>query len=194
MTFWVAIVTLFVSLEALVSGRVAAAQGNRMIDWTELARKQGSFSSGGISVARKALAAILGEAEIAHAVAHYIKGEPGSEVARSVLSMVRPKAAMAECYRIYREASDPNERTMAVELLRVVADATALPWIHEFLDDANQGVRVWGVGVLDYLVMSDLVDDHEEEVVALLDRIETFDALRERGEDIRRDFQRRFDE
>lgn len=65
---------------------------------------------------------------------------------------------MQRCYSIYKTADDPEERIAAIDLLRVVADGHALPWIPEFLADAEPGIQVWGAGVLDQLLISDLID------------------------------------
>ena len=161
------------------------------IDWAALATELDTLDEtgerGGDQHGRAALNALLGSDQVRRAVAHYLDGRPGFELVRSVLSLLRSPAAMHECYRVYRESPDPERRRSAVELLRVVADAAALPWVEEFLDDADEGVRVWGAGVLDQLVMRDLVDGHEAMVESLLDRLGSHESeqLRERGRVIR---------
>ena len=119
-------------------------------------------------------------------MAHYVGLELGFELARSVLSLLRPPEAMQECFRLYKEDAEVERRRTAVELLRVVADASVLPWIDDFLDDDDPEVRLWGVGVLDYLVFRDLVDGHEDAVHALLGRIASADdeGVRQTGERI----------
>lgn len=160
------------------------------IDWAELAGEIGALTDqgerGGNQVARDALAELLGPEQISLAVEHYVTLQPGFETARSVLSFLRHPAAMEACYRVYREDADLERRRSAVELLRVVCDARALPWVEELLEDPDGGVRVWAVGVLDQLVSGDLVDGHEDEVRRLLGRACADESpnIVERGRDV----------
>jgi hypothetical protein len=45
-----------------------------------------------------------------------------------------------------------------VELLRVVADHRALPWVEDFLADSDPQIQIWGVLVVDQLLIANLVD------------------------------------
>lgn len=145
---------------------MSAPRDQPPIDWTELARSSGTLNElgrefGSSKMAREALERIIGPDVLVSAVDHYVAGAPGSELARSVLWLLHPWSAMQRCYEIYRNATDAEDRRSAVELLRVVADERALPWIQEFLNDSDQGVQAWGAGVVDQLLFSSFVDPAE---------------------------------
>ena len=162
-----------------------------LIDWTALARSLGTLTEtgehGGTNEAQAALIALLGPRQLEHAVDHYVDFRRGCELARSVLWLLRPPAAMEHCMRIYREDPDLERRRAAVELLRVVADARALRWIDDFLSDPDGGIQNWGIGVLDQLVYSDLVAHEGPAVEALLVRAEAHESayVREQARFIR---------
>jgi pimeloyl-ACP methyl ester carboxylesterase len=50
---------------------------------------------------------------------------------------------MEYCYEIYKMDSNLENRRMAVELLRVAADDRVVPWIKEYLEDQDLGIRIW---------------------------------------------------
>lgn len=134
------------------------------INWIEIAQAVGAISknhgeSGGSEMARAALELIVGEQELRDAVEYYISGQPGSELVRSVLWQIHPWCAMQRCYEIFKGNRSLEDRITAVELLRVVADSRALPWIPEFLNDSEPGIQIWGVGVLDQLLWGGGVDE-----------------------------------
>lgn len=152
------------------------------IDWTALARSLGSITCeneegrterGGTDLARLALNALLGDEELVMAVSHYIDFRPGAELVRSVLMLLRPFAAMQECYRVYCESSCPDERRLSVGLLGDIADSAVLPWIDEFIDHDDLLVSSLWANVLDKLVYRGLLGDHESEVHALLSRMDS---------------------
>ena len=68
---------------------------------------------------------------------------------------------MQRCYEIYHSDADVETKVSAIELLRVVADRRALAWVEGFLADPNPGIQIWGMGVLDQLLWSRLVDTEE---------------------------------
>ncbi|MCB1209296.1 MAG: HEAT repeat domain-containing protein [Verrucomicrobiales bacterium] len=131
------------------------------IDWANLTEVLNCGSRGSTHLAQQALAEILGEDAIKEAVDDYIAGGAGSELARSVLWHIQPEAGMNYCYQIFKEATDPARRCSAVELLRVVADKTALKWVPEFLNDPDEGIQIWGAGVVDQLLWSKRVDEED---------------------------------
>ena len=139
--------------------------GRPAIDWERLAREAGAIradgEAGGSDYARRALEAIIGPEVWRAAVDHYVEGRPGAELARSVLWLVRPWAAMERCREVSQTSPDAGRRREAVELLRVVADRRALPWVREYLDDADAGVQQWAAGIVDQLLWSDLVEPEE---------------------------------
>lgn len=71
--------------------------------------------------------------------------------------MLRPSVAMDYCYQIYKKSTIEEDRIFAVELLRVVADKRVLRWVSEFLEDSNQRIQTYGIGIIDYLLMDNLV-------------------------------------
>lgn len=128
--------------------------------------------------AHRALAEILGDDAIKDAIEHYISGLPGSELARYVLWNIHPKVGMDYCYEIYRQDSNLERRRSAVELLRFAADERALPWVVEFLNDADPEIQVWGAGVVDQLLYEGMVT--EADCVALINTIKNHENLQVR--------------
>ena len=95
-----------------------------MIDWENLARRLGailpstdpsvSVQHGSSVLARRALEDVVDGAEWAAAVDHYVDRRPGSELARAVLWLVLPWAAMVRCRDIAQTSTDPQTRRFAV--------------------------------------------------------------------------------
>ena len=149
--------------------------GEGPIDWQGLARRLGLLrddgESGSTESARRAVELLLGEDAIRSSVEHYVTRRPGSELARSVLWLLRPWSAMERCYEIYRHSDSLDERRAAVELLRVAADRRALAWVAEFLSDPDAEIQKWGMGVIDQLYFSSLADFEEiEEFLSVAER------------------------
>ena len=132
------------------------------VDWHNLAQKLGTLrvsgESGGSDLGRQALELIVGVDALRSAVDYYVAGTPGSELVRSVLAIVKPLSAMERCLEIARGEVDVESRRSAVELLRVVADGRGVDWAAEFLRDEDEGVHVWGAGIVDQLLWSGLAD------------------------------------
>lgn len=144
------------------------------IDWERLAREVGALGEdggeqGGDRLARRALEEIIGTGEWHAAVDHYVAGKSGRELIRSVLWLIHPWAAMQRCQEVYQTSSDPDARCAAVELLRAVADRRVLPWVRQYLHDADVGVQEWGAGIVDQLLWSELMEP--EEAADLLDEM-----------------------
>src|ERR1041385_4743641 len=87
----------------------------------------------GSDAARRALELLLGEETLRQSVDYYVDVRPARELVRSVLWLLRPVSAMARCRELATPQNDIETRRSAVELLRVVADERALPWVIEFL-------------------------------------------------------------
>lgn len=139
------------------------------INWSEIARGIGAQDGcGSTQMARLALEQILGEDALREMVDYYISQQPASELVRHVLWLLHPWSAMQRCYEIYKGNAPLEDRMSAVELLRVVADSRALQWIAEFLGDSDPAIQGWGVGVLDQLLWSHLVE--QEDCSALLEQ------------------------
>lgn len=159
------------------------------IDWNQLTSalrlSTPERKAQGSEAARGALEMILGEEAVRAAVDYYVAVKPGYELARSVLWLLRPWSAMARCHELAAPSNEIETRRSAVELLGVVADRHALPWVSEFLDDGDPQVQGWGIGVLDQLLFSDLIEPAEaEETLEKAERHENA-AVREQAEFIR---------
>src|SRR5579859_2380220 len=72
---------------------------------------------GGTRVGQHALAELVGDQAWRDGVRDYIAHDDAAEMIRSVLHLVRPKAAAQECVRIWREGQG-HYRATAIELLR----------------------------------------------------------------------------
>jgi hypothetical protein len=168
---------------------------NTQIDWEKLASELGLLKANGESAgsdeALRALEQIIGEDALRRSVDHVVARRPGSELARSVLWQLRPWSAMSYCYEIFKEPGDLENRRAAVNLLRVVADHRALPWIKGFLDDRDTGIQRCGVGVLDQLLWSELVEPEDTEELIKPAETHSDEYVRERAEFIRRYLQDR---
>lgn len=131
------------------------------------------------ALARAVLADHLGSVTAVAAVYAYVTGSEGAELARSLLGLLRPPSAAMACYEIYGDANQPIEhRRAAVELVRVVADARALPWVDEWLGDPDEEIQHWGASVLDRLVWEGVVELARAE--PLIQRAEAHDNRRVR--------------
>ena len=139
----------------------------------------------GSAAAQRALELILGEETLRQSVDYYVAVRPARELVRSVLWLLRPWSAMIRCRELSQLPNEIETRRSAVELLRVVADERALPWVSEYLDDADPGIQQWGIGVLDQLLWSELVEPEEAEEVLERAACHENEAVRDRVEFIR---------
>jgi hypothetical protein len=139
----------------------------------------------GSDAARRALQMILGEETLRESVDYYVAMRPARELVRSVLWLLRPWSAMARCHELAQLPNDIEKRRNAVELLRVVGDHRALPWVSDFLKEQDPATQLWGIGLLDQLLWSELIEpDEAEEVLERAARHEN-EAVRDRVEVIR---------
>jgi hypothetical protein len=165
------------------------------IDWDAtravLRSEMPERDAAGDDAARRALELLLGEQTLRQSVDYYAELRPARELVRSVLWVLRPWSAMVRCYELAQSPNDIETRRSAVELLRAVADRRALPWISEFLDDPDSQIQLWGIGIVDQLLFSDLVEPGEAE--ELLKRAEHHEnsAVREQAESTRGYLRRR---
>jgi HEAT repeat protein len=91
------------------------------------------------------------------AVEHYITYIDGSELARSVLILLRPKIAMDYCMKVYREDGNSDRRHSAIELLRSIGDRRAFEWVPELLSDPDPTIQTWGAGMVDQLLFAEFI-------------------------------------
>jgi hypothetical protein len=140
------------------------------IDWEGLAvalssvqvRADGGRTEfGSRALALAAVESLIGAERLATAVDHYIAGRSGSELARSILWLLHPWSSMLRCREIYESDRDINARRSAVELLRVVADDRALPWVNDFLADPDPEIQSWGMLIVDQLLVGNLAERDE---------------------------------
>jgi hypothetical protein len=159
------------------------------IDWERLSTRLGLLhehgESGSSDAAKRALELIIGEDACRAAVDYYIAGRRGHELSRMVLWQLHPWSAMEYCYEIFNSARPIEDRRSAVELLRVVADGRALPWVAEFLSDTDNELQGWGAGVLDQLLWSNLIAREEAEELLIAAEQHDNNAVRTRAEFIR---------
>ena len=92
---------------------------------------------------------------------------------------------MSYCYEIFKGPQAIETRRTAVELVRVVADRRALPWISEFLEDKDADIQACGVGVLDQLLWSELIEPEEAEDLLRTAEQHENELVRKRAEFIR---------
>ena len=143
---------------------------HEQIDWAKLGAEIGLKASYGeygcgSDDARRALECIVGEDVLRASVDYYVEHRFGCELARAVLWQLHPFSAMLRCYEIFKSSESCESRRAAVELLRVVADGRAMAWISEFLEDEDALVQVWGIGVLDQLLGSNLIETESAEML-----------------------------
>ncbi|AFY58355.1 hypothetical protein Riv7116_5994 [Rivularia sp. PCC 7116] len=158
-------------------------------NWVNIATEVGAIGENGdefssSQMAREAIEIILGKDNLKEAVRYYVAHKPGKELLRGVLWQLHPYSAMEECYRIFKESSNLDEKIDAVELLRVVADKRVLKWVPEFLKHENPGIQNWGIGIVEQLLFSHLCD--EEDVAEILQQASKHHSkyLRDKADDM----------
>jgi hypothetical protein len=137
------------------------------IDWEGLAESCGTLGDDGeISgdhIGREAIAQILGAGTLRSAVDHYVRRRRGSELARSVLGVLRPAIAISRCLEIYAGQGPIEARRSAVELLSAIADRQELGVVKRFLEDPDGDIQAWGAKLLKQLVLQESVTAEEAE-------------------------------
>ncbi len=156
-------------------------------DWTALAERFGVLSgpdaeSCGSEQARAALEVIIGPDTLCAAVEHCISGAAGAELARAVLSQLHPWCAMQRCHELFLGTVELDTRRRAIELLRIVADRRALPWIAEYLTDPDPQIQFWGAGIVDQLLYSGLIEVEECESILQIMATHSHERIREQYE------------
>jgi hypothetical protein len=137
---------------------------------------------------------IVGEDNVRDAVDYWISQGRGCFAAESVLSVMLSKVAMDRCYEIYKAKPDSEDAKRAVFLLASFADDVVLPWVRQFLDDRNRGIRWNGLAVLRTILCGPLGDAEIASAMQLLDQAEQdSDAdMRERAQLIRSEFESQY--
>jgi hypothetical protein len=159
------------------------------IDWdgirVALRSEMPGNDAAGEEAARRALEIALGERTLRDSVDYYVALRPARELVRSVLWLLRPWSAMTRCRELAQPPHEVEIRRSAVELLRVLADRRALPWVSEFLDDEDPAIQAWGMGLLDQLLWSEMIEPDEAETVLRRAERHQSDGIRERADAIR---------
>lgn len=137
-------------------------------DCALLARKVGALTSedevGGTKFARLAIAEILGDTELVGGVYAFLRLQPGSELARNVLSLIKPRRAMEECHAVFERSADLEERQLALALLADFGDRWALRHLGEYLEDPDPTIQAWGAKIFFELALGDELTEEELEV------------------------------
>jgi hypothetical protein len=131
------------------------------VDWSELAQQMGLLSvedganteRGGTTIGREAAARILGKDVLVSAVDHHLTYQPGWELARSFLMVLKPYVAMERCLAIFRTSEDADIKASAICLLKDVADRRVLEWMPEIASSPIPTVRYWSLGIIDQLLI-----------------------------------------
>lgn len=161
------------------------------IDWGAIAKQVGDITEKGetygTASGRRALEILLGEDNIRSAVDCWISQRPGCFTAEMVLSIIRSNIAMTRCYEIYKGECGTENASRAIFLLAGIADAEALPWVDEFLEDISENIRWNGLMVLRTLLERPLGDALASAARKLLDKAEEDPepGIRERAKQIR---------
>jgi len=159
------------------------------IDWHDLAKRLGTITetatgwseSGGTRVAAQALTKVLGDEELRDAVDYYVSRQPGWEMAKSVLQLLKPPSAMDRCHEIFLTSNDDDDISFSINLLQYVADPRVLDRVPLYLASDNDGAQYWGVGVVDQLVSFGGVELEEAMPVLKLALDHPSEKVRERA-------------
>jgi len=163
------------------------------IDWKAIANQVGGLQPDGderivgTPGGRRALEILIGEENLRDAVDYFISLKPGAFTAEMVLQIIMSEVAMNRCLEIYKSEPGTYRACSAVFLLGCMADTRALPWVHDFLEDSNEAVRLNGLRVLQNILYGPLDDDDMAVAKGLFDKAESDPGttVRERALDIR---------
>jgi hypothetical protein len=163
------------------------------IDWKDLANQigdlnpDGSEKGNGTESGIRALEIIIGESNIRGAVDKWVSQESGAFTAEKALIILGSTVAMERCYEIYKSDPASYRAGAALFLLAEMADFRVLPWVSEFLDDRNQGIRWNGLMALRNIFEGPMGDEDIAVAKGLLAKAESDcdQRLRERAIEIR---------
>jgi hypothetical protein len=164
------------------------------IDWGAVASQVGGIEPDGrerivgTDGGRRALELLLGEENIREAVDHWADQKLGEFTAEQVLIIIRSTVAMERCYEIYKGEPASARACAAVFLLAEMADSRILPWVSEFLEDCNEGIRWSGLKALQMILRGPLGDEGIATAKDLLTKAESDSNVRlqERARETRR--------
>ena len=132
---------------------------SNQINWHKLALKletitdteNGYSEVGGTKIAETALTEILGDEFVIQAVDYYVTRSPGSELARSVLMLIKPKIAIQRCWEIFDSYIDKQQQYNALSLLRDICDISVMERIPELFSHNDHRVRMAALALVDEL-------------------------------------------
>lgn len=145
------------------------------IDWKAVAEQIGGLQPDGndrtvgTQGGKRALEILIGEENLRDAVDYFISLCPGAFTAEMVLKIIQSEIAMNRCFEIYKTEPGTERACSAVFLLGSMADDKPLPWVREFLEDANKAVRLNGLRVLQYILYGPLNDEEMAAAKKLLE-------------------------
>lgn len=144
------------------------------INWELLARKVGALRDdqgeiGSNTLAAAAHSELIGDEAWKEAVENCIDATPGYALIQSVLSLLRPKAAMEYCYGIYNSERSIEDKRYAVVLLKRVANREAVNWIKHLLDDPDDLIQIFGAEVLSEMIDSSVLENNDEKLIELFE-------------------------
>jgi len=158
------------------------------IDWDRVHGILATGGSGGTTVARLALELIIGEYRFRDAVDWCVDGNPGADLARSVLEDVRPRSAGERCIEIFRSEQDLQRRQTAIGILCLVVVNNQLYMVEELLNDPDPTIQEYGAAILEALVDSRLRTDPNPEPFIALAENHSNEQVREKAQTIRREW------
>ena len=130
------------------------------VDWARLAVDAGARDTavGGDRLARRAAEMLIGADVIDAAVDAVLGGGEGSELALSLLMLLRSERASARAIAIYRSSSGDRASSAAALVARIAAPGAAAVVEALLADDDTAG---WGVDLLERLIVRQGIDDDD---------------------------------
>ena len=144
----------------------------KIVDWDSLAKELDCAHQGGTKLAQQSITQTLGESFIHQAVDKALEfSDPGSELARSVLILLKSRTAIDYALRIYYESSDLESMRSALSLLKAISDRSIIDEVPEFLGHEDESIQNWGAAIVEQLAFSGIVSEKDcEGVLPLMER------------------------
>ncbi len=157
-------------------------------NWEDLRQELGLAEGLGTpEAARRVNELFLQEGLVISAVDTCCNDDPGGELARAFLAFARPKFGFDYCLAMYRTVPSLKIKRNAASLLRVLVDSESMEISRELMDSDDPHIQFAGVQVLDYLWVSDKVQDEQKfsELLSIAEEHET-EVVRRRAAELRR--------
>jgi len=132
------------------------------INWHKLASdmelitetKHGRSERSGTKVAMEAIVKVLDDQFIIDTVDYQISNQAGSELARSVLMLLRPKIAMQRCWQIFESTNNEQTASFALFLLRDICDESIFGKVSQLINNENALFRLHAIHIIDELCIT----------------------------------------